>query len=88
MPIFRNPLRFTIGGPLYGERVFLSCAEFIEKANRASILTIRGRPRVVFERTLLTELRNASGIPQGRHCIRALRVYSRILAIEIAFLRG
>ena len=43
---------------------------------------------MVFERTLFTALRDASGIPQGRHCIRALRVYSRILAIEIAFLRG
>jgi hypothetical protein len=48
----------------------------------------RELPRWVFERAPLTELRNASGIPQGRHCIRALRVYPRMLAIEIAFLQG
>ena len=32
VPIFRNPSRFTIAGPLCSGRVFLSCAECIVKA--------------------------------------------------------
>src|SRR5215469_12743069 len=48
MPIFRNPSRFTIGGPLYGERVFLSNAEFIEKAATAWSAS---RPREMLSRS-------------------------------------
>src|SRR5215469_11587941 len=48
LPIFRNPSRFTIGGPLYGERVFLSNAEFIEKAVTAWFAS---RPRGMLSRS-------------------------------------
>ena len=36
MPIFRNPSRFTIGGPTCSRRLFLYCAECIVKMATAS----------------------------------------------------